>query len=181
MLSEKMCIEFVVGKCTKELFAVEGITKRCKYKHDNEEKENYEEKMKKESFDFEKEVFFKYTQIVQECNRKILNNKKVLTKLNSFDKKESIEKALDSIENTLNSNVNRISDQCYFYALKSHGDIILKLINESKASTKKYSVCEVCFSFLVSDEKCNHQFCSAYAYLRKRTKELYLKVYKQNV
>lgn len=163
---EKDCDEFVVGFCTKELFAFEPYTTKCNLKHNKDAKTQFNQSTV--LIGYETDVYKKYQKIIQECDRKIKNNKILLCALHQGNKQnEKIEYALEKIKNKIEINPTEFS------YVKMYADLV-KMKKYGNEKFKTMRVCGVC-SAIYENEKdgtCGHFMHKAYKDLRVFTEKL---------
>jgi hypothetical protein len=175
-MAKEICYEYVVGRCTKELFRVDGLTRRCHLKHEERKRQEYELNKRTRTFDFERGVCQSYLRIVKECDRRTKNNKGMLASL-KYNTEEYSKRiaAIKHIATLLDSKREQINRREYLTALEMHGKLVAELQAEESGGTS-YGVCDNCSAFL-TNKKCTHRFCEAYRYLRAKGSELCKRLY----
>lgn len=166
------CKEFAVGFCPNEEFFVESVTVKCPHTHSISEKTSYEKG--NASFSHENEVFYRYKSILEEVDKKIALNTKLLLK-ETIEEKHLL--LLNECEKMIE---NRKLQEFNFEKLHSlliiHGLLIADLKTNQRED--KFEVCSNCSAFKEKNKVCDHQFCKKYAKLRNLTSKLEKKLQK---
>lgn len=171
----KDCHEFICGVCTKSIFKIDNssdsasthindITVPCTKIH-NTDRRNYYLQNINIIFDFEKEVYYTYKNLVMQNDRDIENNRKLIAKMGRVRTNKVIEK----IYNSFDSNVHR---QCFLLKISK------EMLKNYEKDENKYQVCDVCSAIIeintnnMDKLECNHVFHNDYKFLRERTAQL---------
>ncbi|EPR78827.1 hypothetical protein SLOPH_2729, partial [Spraguea lophii 42_110] len=99
------CHEYICGGCTKTLFYVDGLTRKCRNYH-NEEKRKDHLETASIKYDYELDVLKIYENIIQENERKQINNNKLLFRINQYKSTEDILELLEIVDKEFKENYN---------------------------------------------------------------------------
>ncbi len=169
-MESKSCEEFIVGFCPNEEFYVENVTLKCPHSHIKAERIEYLESKKNHPFEYK--VLEHYKGIIDEVNKRIELNLKMLAR-ETVDKRHR--KALDECESLIElKNLSDFDFTKTHSLLLLHGRLVESIIKSR--DSKNLDVCRVCSAFIEKKKPCSHQLCEKYRNLRKLTSILELKL-----
>ena len=132
-------------------------------------------------FDFERKVYRIYREIIAENDRKIGENRYIVENLPVVDADGRKRNAIRHIGLVLNANRGMVDTDEFYLALQMHGRLIMDLRADVSNTQHRYDVCKNCSSFCIRNKACSHEFCSRYQELRKKTKELYNRLFERDL